>query len=112
MKTALTSKIPEEILGQFCRLVNEFSPEFLTCDGELSNLQVRGKLAYLEWRWREAEKLAGRKVSREEMETFLDGLKPGYRGRLLNLGGGLIEEAGWLKKYSQHMGARKKEKKR
>ena len=63
--------ISEEMLEKFGRLDGEFSPENLTCDGELSNLQVRKKYAMLMREWRALEKEVGHKVSRDEVEDWL-----------------------------------------
>jgi len=63
--------ISEEMLEKFGRLDGEFSPENLTCDGELSNLQVRKKYAMLMREWRALEKEIGHKISRNEVDDWM-----------------------------------------
>jgi len=58
-----------EIQERFERLVCELSPENLCCDGELSKTQVRAKLAGIRREWKALQKLAGRLVTRSEIET-------------------------------------------
>jgi hypothetical protein len=46
-----------------CRL----SPENLTCDGMMSQAQVRRRVRAIETEWEELEGLAGRKVTENEV---------------------------------------------
>lgn len=52
---------------QFKKLVMELSPEWLTCDGELSPARVAQKRAGLMAQWARLEAQVGRKVTEEEV---------------------------------------------
>jgi len=52
-------------------LVNRLSPENLCCDGEISKTQVNKRYRKIMQEWREIEKEVGRKISEDEVETWL-----------------------------------------
>lgn len=56
--------ISTNIVSEFMRLVNEFSPENLSCDGELSASQVQKKRAELNRKWDLLEQYVGQKVDK------------------------------------------------
>jgi hypothetical protein len=60
-------EIIDDIRNVYCAL----SPENLTCDGELSNKQVRVKRARLDRELRDLFKELGRPVSEEEAYGFV-----------------------------------------
>jgi len=60
----------EEIKREFASLACQLSPENLTCDGELSNAQVRIRYRELTKKWAELEKKVGRTVTEEETWNF------------------------------------------
>jgi len=59
-----------EVREGFEKLANEFSPENLCCDGELSNGQVRVKIRALNKQWKALQAVAGRAVSLGEVEQY------------------------------------------
>jgi hypothetical protein len=63
--------VSDEMMGKFARLENEFSPENLTCDGELSNAQVKKKYGMLMREWKALEKEVGHKISRNEVDDWM-----------------------------------------
>jgi hypothetical protein len=66
-----TGPISEEHRLAFIRLTSELSPENLCCDGELTAAQVRVKKSRRMAEWHRLEKLAGRKVSENEVYTWM-----------------------------------------
>jgi hypothetical protein len=60
----------QEQKEKFLTLACSLSPENLTCDGELSNAQVRIRHRELMKKWRELEREVGRAVSEEEAYSF------------------------------------------
>ena len=69
------AKLPEtekEIFSWFFNLLNELSPENLTCDGELSTRQVNKKQNKLLREWRQLETLIGRKVNEDEVYEVVE----------------------------------------
>lgn len=61
------NKIPDGIMEQFSVLSGELSPENLTCDGELSNSEVKIKYKNLMKQWLALERKIGRTVSEDEV---------------------------------------------
>lgn len=65
-----SEKMPEteaEIYSWLYNIVNDLSPENLTCDGEVSVAQARKKQRMLMREWKDLEKLLGKKVSETEV---------------------------------------------
>ena len=60
----------EDIKKKFSSLACQLSPENLTCDGELSNAQVRIRYQKLTSEWAKLEREVGRAVSEEETWNF------------------------------------------
>ena len=63
----MSQELSEGLLERFDRVANELSPEWLTCDGELSRAEVRRKLKRLKAEWRALEAEAGRAVTEDEV---------------------------------------------
>jgi hypothetical protein len=61
------SDISLELKRKFDDLSGQLSPENLCCDGEAPMSYVRKRARELHKQWAELEKLAGRKVSEEEV---------------------------------------------
>lgn len=59
-----------QILKGFLRLVQELSPENLTCDGELSQKEILNKKRLIQNEWTKLENLCGFKVSQDEIEDL------------------------------------------
>lgn len=70
-KDATLPKTEQEVMLYFEQLVGELSPENLTCDGELSRSMVQAKLRNIRGAWKELEKIIGRKVTEDEVESSL-----------------------------------------
>ena len=60
----------QEQKNKFSRLACQLSPENLTCDGELSNAQVRIRYRQLMKEWNALEREVGRTVTEEETWNF------------------------------------------
>ena len=60
----------KEQKNKFSRLACSLSPENLTCDGELSNAQVRIRHRQLMKEWGALEREVGRTVTEEETWNF------------------------------------------
>jgi hypothetical protein len=61
-----------ELLKQFVDLATALSPEWLTCDGELSRREVNRRYAKLQRQWRALERKAGRAVMGDEVWAWDD----------------------------------------
>jgi len=59
--------IKKRYLDQFFDLVNQLSPENLSCDGEISNAEAQRKSGKLMKAWKRLERQVGRTVSEEEV---------------------------------------------
>jgi hypothetical protein len=59
--------LSKELHEKFLDLANALSPENLTCDGELSKAAVRRRYSALMKEWKALEKLAGQKVTEDEV---------------------------------------------
>ena len=71
---------------KFNELAGQLSPEWLTCDGELSNAQVRVRYAQLTKQWAALEKEFGIEVSVEDIENVSLRSYMGDKVDLENLG--------------------------
>lgn len=61
-KNAQLPKTEEEFNEWFTALACELSPEFLTCDGEATQAQIKAKKREILESWAELEALYGKKV--------------------------------------------------
>lgn len=61
--------LPKSFQEKFLNLACQLSPENLTCDGELSQRQVRARYSALTKEWKCLEKQVGRKVTEDEVWT-------------------------------------------
>ncbi len=60
------------LLQQFVDLATRLSPEWLTCDGELSQREVNRRYSKLQRQWRALEWKAGRAVTEDEVWAWDD----------------------------------------
>ncbi len=68
-----TEGLTPEIREGFVNLVNNLSPENLTCDGECSKAEVRERHSSLMRQWGELERRAGRTVDETTAWSFSNG---------------------------------------
>lgn len=66
-KTGLTEEAKQEFQSLACRL----SPENLHCDGEVSRAEAKRRHAQIMREWRDLESQVGRKVSEDEVWTWV-----------------------------------------
>jgi len=64
--------ISAELLRKFVDLATRLSPEWLTCDGELSRREIKRRRARLQRQWRALERQAGRTVTEDEVWAWKD----------------------------------------
>ena len=70
-KTVQLPSTEEELMLALEQLSGEFSPENLSCDGELSRTAINKKFRAIKAEWKEVERLLGRKVSNDEVEMMM-----------------------------------------
>ena len=63
--------LTDEIKAKFSDLACQLSPENLSCDGELPRAQVQAKYRRLLKEWAALEKLVGRKVTENEVWSWI-----------------------------------------
>ena len=68
-KSAKRPVTEDECLDHLDAICCDLSPENLHCDGEISRSAAAAKYRNLMSEWREVEKIIGRKVSQDEVET-------------------------------------------
>jgi hypothetical protein len=59
--------LPEDLQREFSSLLNQLSPENMSCDGEIRGAELDARYAEAHKKWRDLEKKAGRKVTEEEV---------------------------------------------
>lgn len=62
------TSLPQSLQDAFSRLLNQMSPENLSNDGELNRSQMATVLTRIHREWAELERVAGRRVTQEEVE--------------------------------------------
>lgn len=65
------SKIPADILKQFEKLCDDYPPENVTCDGELSARGIKLGIPMLEGNWYYLELSLGMRVDKDKFENWL-----------------------------------------
>lgn len=82
------TKISPELKEAFLDLECALSPESLTCDGELTDAQVRSRHSVLVGKWRKLESQLGRRVTDSEVAAWAIeamyrrvGVKPPKKGK-------------------------------
>ncbi len=71
-RTNWVAPLNAALLQEFVDLATALSPEWLTCDGELSQREVNRRYSKLKRQWRALEHKAGRAVTEDEVWAWED----------------------------------------
>lgn len=78
-RTNWVAPLSAALLQEFVDLATRLSPEWLTCDGELSRREINRRYSKLQRQWRTLERQAGRAITEDEVWAWEDARRGGAR---------------------------------